>query len=130
MNRNVLSRWLLLAAIIGIILLFYTLGRVSPFVTPARPNYPAIILLFGVLFFSASSIMALVALGLHGRWPSLAGARGNVADPIAAVRQGILFGLALLIILLLAYLDILDIIFALVTLLLAGLLEGFIQNQR
>jgi hypothetical protein len=56
--------------------------------------------------------------------------RRRRADPWVAARQGILLALAVGVMLLLTRLGMMDIAFALVTLVLAGLIEGFFQNRR
>jgi ABC-type branched-subunit amino acid transport system permease subunit len=75
---------------------------------------------------------ALAALALHRRWPALAGVRDprRRADPWVAARQGVLLALAVGVMLLLTLMRMLDVAFALVTLVLAGLIEGFFQNRR
>ena len=52
------------------------------------------------------------------------------ADPWVAARQGVLLSLAVGVMLALTLLRMLDLAFALVTLVLAGLIEGFFQNRR
>lgn len=111
-------------------LLAYITWQVSPFTIYPDLNIPVVILFFAAIFVSTSTIFALVALRLHSYWPALAGAHGSKPEPIVAIRQGLLFGVALIVIVLLALLRMLDIIFALVTFLLVGLLEGFLQSQQ
>lgn len=125
-----ITRILFTLGILGTTLLTYITWQVSPFTTYPHLNIGVIILLFAAVFISTSTIFALVALRLHVYWPSLAGAHKSKPEPIVAVRQGLLFGFALIVIALLALLRMLDIIFALVTFLLVGLLEGFLQSQQ
>ena len=125
-----ITRSLLILGVLSTSLLTYITWQVSPFTVYPRLNIPIIILFFVAVFVSTSTIFALVALRLHQYWPSLAGAHGGKPEPIVAVRQGLLFGMALIVIVLLALLRMLDIIFALVTFLLVGLLEGFLQSQQ
>lgn len=125
-----ITRTLLTLGILSTSLLTYITWQVSPFTTYPQLNIAIVVLFFAAVFVSASTIFALVALRLHSYWPSMAGAHGRKPEPIVAVRQGLLFGLALIVIALLALLRMLDIIFALVTFLLVGLLEGFLQSQQ
>lgn len=74
------------------------------------------------------SIGILVAAHLHQRWPALAG-RNSPPRPLVAVRQGILFALAITLIALLALLKLFDLTFVLIILLLAGLTEAFLQQK-
>lgn len=125
-----IHRWLFLLCMTSSSILTYVMWRVSPFTDYPRINIPVIIIFFITVFVSASTIFALVGLRLHKRWPMLAGARGKTPEPTIAVRQGLLFGLALIVIALLALVQMIDIIFVLVIFLLMGLLEGFFQSQQ
>jgi hypothetical protein len=121
-----------LAAVVGLLLLLYVLWAVPPWLPSGQTNNAAIILfLFGLLAL-VFGLGSLVALALHRRWPALAGVRDSRRrpDPWVAMRQGTLLALAIGVMLLLTLVRMLDIAFALVTLVLAGLIEGFFQNRR
>ena len=128
-RRQVLG-WTIAIAILSTILLSYLLISVSPYLFADQLNIPAIILLLAALFFFVQSLATLIALRLHRRWPAVAGDPTYHPDPIVAVRQGVLAAFATIAIALLALFHFLDIIFILVTLLLAGLIEVFIQNRQ
>jgi hypothetical protein len=121
-----------LAAGAGILLLLYVLWTVPPWLPDGQINLLAVILVFLGLLSLVFGIGSLVALALHRRWPALAGVRDRRrrADPWVAARQGTLLALAVGVMLLLTRLQMMDIAFALVTLVLAGLIEGFFQNRR
>lgn len=121
-----------LAAAVGMLLLLYLLWTVPPTLPTGETNNAALILfLFGMLSL-VYGLGTLVALALHRRWPALAGVRDlrRRADPWVAARQGALLALSVGVMLFLTLLRMLDIAFALVTLVLAGLIEGFFQNRR
>ena len=82
------------------------------------------------LMLTLGSVFAIVALLLHGRWPALAGARRGKPNPAAALRQGALAGAVVGVLALLALTDNLDLIFVLVTILVAGLIEAYVQTRR
>ncbi len=128
-RRQVLG-WSILIIILSTLLLGYLLTSVSPYLFDNQLNIPAIILLFASLLLFTQSLATLIALRLHTRWPALAGEPTRYPDPIVAVRQGLLVALATIAIALLALFHFLDIIFVLVILLLAGLIEVFIQNRQ
>ena len=92
-------------------------------------NLPAFGLLLAALATVAGAVSSLLALQIHARWPSLAGARRH-ADPAVAVRQGLWVAIFVLILALLAYLRVLDVVFILVALLLIGFVEAFIQSRQ
>jgi hypothetical protein len=130
-----------LAAVVGVVLLGYLLWAVPPTVpvsgssagsSAAQTNNAALLLFMLGMFALVFGLGALVALALHRRWPGLAGVRDprRRPDPWVAARQGILLALAVAVMLLLTLLRMLDVAFALVTLVLAGLIEGFFQNRR
>lgn len=121
-----------LAAVVGMLLLFYVLWAVPPWLPSGQTNNAAVILFLLGLLALVFGLGSLVALALHRRWPALAGVRDarRRPDPWVAVRQGTLLALAIGVMLLLTLMRMLDIAFALVTLVLAGLIEGFFQNRR
>lgn len=133
--------WLAIAAtVVGAIVCGYVVGYVSPYTADGVPgaapvNVPALVLFFTGLLLLATGVGAIGALLLHRRWPVLAGRQpprrqGERAPAGVALRQGALFGLALAALVALAMLRVLDITFAIVTLLLAGLIEAFLQTRR
>jgi ABC-type branched-subunit amino acid transport system permease subunit len=121
-----------LAAVSGSLLLFYVLAAVSPWLPDGQINNAGLLLFLLGLLALVFGLGSLVALALHRRWPGLAGVRDprRRADPWVAARQGVLLALAVGVMLLLTLMRMLDIAFALVTLVLAGLIEGFFQNRR
>jgi hypothetical protein len=121
-----------LTATVGALLLGYLLWAVPPLLPTGEINRAALILFLGGLLALIYGVGCLVALALHRRWPPLAGVRDarRRADPWVAARQGLLLAVAVAVMLLLALWGMLDIAFALVTLVLAGLIEGFFQNRR
>lgn len=121
-----------LAAVVGVALLIYLLWAVSPTLPSGQTNNAALLLFLMGIFALVFGLGALVALALHRRWPGLAGVRDprRRPDPWVAARQGFLLALAVGVMLLLTLLRMLDVAFALVTLVVAGLIEGFFQNRR
>lgn len=120
-----------LTAATGALLLGYLLWAVPPTFIDGSVNMAALILfLFGLLSL-VFGLGSLVALALHRRWPALAGIRDRrrKPQPWVALRQGALLALAVGVMLVLTLLRTLDIAFAMVTLVLAGLVEGFLQNR-
>jgi hypothetical protein len=121
------------AFILGSALLGILLWRVPPTFTPGGDvNWVAIALFLTGLLAVVFGLGALVALALHGRWPELAGwrERRSRPDPGIAMRQGALLTLAVAVLAILALRGLLDLAFALVTLVITGLIEAFIQNRR
>jgi ABC-type branched-subunit amino acid transport system permease subunit len=121
-----------IAAVAGVALLIYLLWAVPPVLPNQQPNNAALLLFLLGMLALVFGLGALVALALHRRWPGLAGVRDarRRPDPWVAARQGVLLALAVGVMLLLTLMRMLDIAFALVTLVLAGLIEGFFQNRR
>jgi hypothetical protein len=120
------------AAVAGMILLVYLLWAVPPILPDNQWNNAALLLFFLGMLALVFGLGSLVALALHRRWPALAGVRDprRRPDPWVAARQGLLLALAVGVMLVLTLARMLDIAFALVTLVLAGLIEGFFQNRR
>jgi hypothetical protein len=121
-----------LAATIGVVLLLYLLWAVPPTLPGGQTNNAALLLFFLGLLALVFGLGSLVALAVHRRWPGLAGVRDprRRPDPWVAARQGTLLALAVGVMLALTLLRMLDVAFALVTLVVAGLIEGFFQNRR
>lgn len=119
----------------GAAALAYVLATVPPYTPDHQLSATALLYFFGALFLVTAGAGALVALALHQRWPALAGRRrsgrpGQRQPSDGAVRQGILFGVTVVTLTALSILRILDITFALVTLLLVGLVEAYAQTRR
>lgn len=121
-----------IAAIAGMALLGYILWAVPPTHPSGQINNAAVLLFLLGMLASVFGLGTLVALALHRRWPALAGVRDprRRADPWVAARQGVLLALAVGVMLVLTLTRMLDLAFAMVTLVLAGLIEGFFQNRR
>ena len=121
-----------LTTVVGALLLVYLFWAVPPWLPNGDTSNAALLLLFLGLLTLVFGLGSLVALALHRRWPALAGVRDarRRADPWVATRQGVLLAIAVGVMLLLTLLRMLDVAFALVTLVLAGLIEGFFQNRR
>jgi hypothetical protein len=98
----------------------------------------ALILLFGGIMLTVTGMVGLLALALSRRWPILAGRGGLSRSPAvrvrsrsqAAVRQGLLAGTVAAAMLVLALTGWLDLAIALVIIVLAGLVESFVQSRR
>ena|SRR5690606_14361083 len=120
------------AAAVGAALLAFLLTSVPPTYPTGEPNLAALVLFLLGLLLLVFGFGGLVALALHGRWPNLAGVRDRRRrpDPGVALRQGLLLAAAVGVMGVLTYLGLLDIAFALVTLVIVGLIEAFLQNRR
>ncbi len=130
----------LLLATLGLLgggaLVIYVLINIPPTTDGQTLDPVALMLGFAGVFLFATSGGVLIALFLHRRWPALAG-RANArrgrpkAPPVEpAVRQGILFGLAVVTLLALAMVGVLDVAFFIVTFLVAGLIEAYAQTRK
>ncbi|GIV75922.1 hypothetical protein FKZ61_001250 [Litorilinea aerophila] len=130
-SRLAAVAWAALALMVGGSLLAYLLGSVPPTLADNRLNIPAVTLFFLGLFLLSGGLASLIALALHSRWPTLAGVRSRRARPApgVALRQGVLLAVAVLALALLAFFQFLDVVFVLVTFLLVGLLEAFLQSR-
>lgn len=127
-RTQVLSR-AAIATVLSTLLLTYLLLRVSPYQPNASLDRASIALLLAGLFVFVAGVGTLLALILHQRWPGLAGYADDELLPLVAVRQGILLGLAAVVIALLAIMQLLDIVFIAFALLVAGLFEAFLQTR-
>ena len=112
----------------------YVILAVPPYAEAGGLSLGALLLFFGSLFVLTAAVGLLLALALHRRWPALAGQRQKLrwgaTPPVeAALRQGILLGLVVATLTALAIVHMLDITFALVTILLASLIEAFAQTR-
>ena len=124
------------AFILAIIALLFGGGVVLFLVTSVPPHTagnqldtPVILLFFAGLCMACTGIGAMAALRLHRRWPGLAGV---VEEPLPAVaiRQGAIFALGVVALFLLALLQVLDVFFVLVTVVLVCLIEAFVQGRQ
>lgn len=130
MTRAQLTLVTMIAIFAGGGMLFYLLTATPPLDANGQLNMPAVVLFFIALTLTTFGVSALVASVLHRQWPALAGAGPRSRpQPVVALRQGIIFAAAFLLLALLAFFQRLDIALILVTLLVAGLLEAFIQNR-
>lgn len=130
-----MARWATLAALGGGALLAYLAWAVPPRDAGGAANVVALSAAFIALAALVGGLGTVVALALHRRWPALAGAeRGNrravnAPRPSAALRQGVLAGVAVATLAGLSAAQMLDPAFAIATLLLLGLIEAFWQSQ-
>lgn len=109
----------------------YLLWSIPPTLADAQWNLAVIALFLAALALLSSGIGAIIALALHRRWPALSGVRARrTPQPETAIRQGVWVGIIITIWALLALLRMVDITFILVTVLLVGLLETFIQSRQ
>lgn len=131
MTRAQAALWASIATLCGGGALYYLLTTVPPQIANGVLNVPAVMGFFGAALLALGGVGTMVALPLHERWPSLAGVGRrslSAPPPEAALRQGLLFGLAICILLLLAMLDLFDSAFVIAVLMLTGLLEAFWQS--
>ncbi|MDQ3248944.1 MAG: hypothetical protein M3Q45_06995 [Chloroflexota bacterium] len=131
MTRATVLAWSMLLCLGGGGMLVYLLRYVPPTLPDAGWHWPMISLFITALALLVSGIGALGALAVHRRWPGLGGARRHgVPQPDTALRQGFLLGSMSTVLALLALFRLLDITFLLVTLLLAGLVEAYVQSRQ
>jgi hypothetical protein len=118
------------SVVVGGGLLAFLVFTVPPQMPGGEPNTAALIMALISVMLLAGGLGALAATALHNRWPGLAGAdRQESPEPGVAIRQGALLSLVVGIILTLAYFRTLDAAFFLVTFLLIGLFEAFVQSR-
>jgi hypothetical protein len=131
MTRVQLTVFSTLAILAGAGTLFYLLTSVPPVGVDGTVDTPALVLFFIGLALTILGGGARLASVLHRQWPALAGAsRRRGPEPIVALRQGALLAATFTALALLAYFQRLDVTFLLVALVLAGLIEAFIQNRK
>ncbi|MBP7962708.1 MAG: hypothetical protein KBG20_03055 [Caldilineaceae bacterium] len=128
---------LTLAALSGALLTGYVFTQMAPILSTGRLDLAALLLLFGGIMLMITGLVGLLALGLSRRWPVLAG-RGGLSRykavrtrsrTQAAIRQGLLAGVVAAALLVLALTGWLDLSIALVIVVLAGLVESFVQSR-
>lgn len=113
-------------------LLVFLVTTVSPWLSEREPNAAALLMALLSTMLLVGGAGAMLALALHRRWPGLAGSPrdGSVApEPGVALRQGALLAVGAGFVLILAYRDILDAAFFVVTILLLVLFEAFLQSR-
>lgn len=131
MTRAQAALWASIATLCGAGALYYLLTTVPPQSSGGLLNVPAVLGFFGGAVLLLGGAGTMIALPLHERWPMLAGvARRSLSAPPAeaALRQGLLFALAVCTLLLLAMFDLFDPAFVIAVLMLTGLLEAFWQS--
>ena len=120
-----------LMLVTGLALLGYLLFSIPPTDENGALDVPSVVLFFIGLGLAATGFGSLVAAILHSQWPALAGApAGSGSARVAALRQGILFSIAVLIMAGLALFQQLDFAFVAVTLVMVGLVEAFVQSRN
>jgi hypothetical protein len=134
MSRGPFTFLLVLCVLVGAGALAYVIAVVPPYERTGSLNAGALLAFFAALFLLSAALGALAAQALHRRWPSLAGRRQRLRPATApgiepALRQGILFGLVVATLTALSILRLLDVTFAIVTVLLAGLVEAYAQSR-
>lgn len=129
MTRTWVVFWSLLCLLAGGALVVYLLVAVSPRTADNQLSLPAVLAFFAGLLALCFGIGSLLALALHRRWPALAGAHDERANPTVALRQGILLSVSVLLLIFLGFLRLFDAAFILVALVLVGLLEAFFQSR-
>jgi len=135
MSRTQVTLLAITGTLGGAAALAYVLATVPPYTPDHQLSATALLYFFGALFLVTAGVGSLVALALHQRWPALAGRR-RTSRPSqrqasdGALRQGILFGVTVATLTALSILRILDVTFALVTLLLVGLIEAYAQTRQ
>lgn len=131
MTRAQAAAWATIAALAGAAALYYLFSTVPPYAADGALSLPAVVGFFGALMLFCAGLCTVAALGLHERWPALAGVNsrhpGATPAPEAALRQGILLALTITVLIGLSALHLLDPAFVLVALLLTVLVEGLWQ---
>ena len=124
MTRLQALLWAFLFLIGGGGLLAYLLSTTSPRLDDGALNWPLITLAFAGLFSFFVGFATLMALLMQRGWPALGGG-DRTRPPRAdfALRQGVLLAIAGVAIALLAFFQILDLIFVIVILLVAIFIE-------
>jgi drug/metabolite transporter (DMT)-like permease len=134
MSHRPFTFLLVLCAVLGAGALAYVIAAVPPYDDGGTLSAGALLAFFASLFLLCAALGALCAQALHRRWPSLAGRRqrlrpGTPPGIEPALRQGILFGLVVATLMALSILRLLDVTFAIVTVLLGGLVEAYAQSR-
>jgi hypothetical protein len=131
MTRLHTISWSLLLMLAGSSALAYLLTSVSPHLSDGQLDLPMLVLFLLALLLLVTGVGTAVALLIHRQWPSLGGSkRRSLSKPNVALRQGFLFACAIIANLLLALFQMFDLVFVLVLLLLAGLVEAYLQHRQ
>jgi hypothetical protein len=133
MTRPRAAAWSSLAVLAGAGLIIYLFLLVPPRQDDGELSLLALVAFFAGLLLLVSGASALAALGLHQRWPGLAGVDRRrqpsaQARPEAALRQGFLLACVVATVVALSMMRLLDPAFIVVTMLLAGLVEAYWQR--
>ncbi len=124
----------ILGLLAGGALLIYLAWNISPYGDGDQLNPIALLMLLTGVFLLVGGAGGWIALALHRRWPALAGtksrARRQAPSAEPALRQGMLAGLVVVMLVALAILRVLDVAVVIVTLLLAGLGEAYVQSRK
>ena len=115
--------------LVGLALLIFLFAKVPPVGANGQTDLVVVIAFVVTLMVLTSGVAAFLLLHLHRRWPALAGAKRGAPDPSVAIRQGVLTGATVGILIVLGLTQMLDIVFILVTVLVAGLIEAFLQSR-
>jgi hypothetical protein len=130
MTRLQAVLWSLLFLISGSGLLAYLLRATSPTLDNDTLNLPLITLAFVGLFSFLVGFATLVALLLQRGWPALGGGdRTHQPRADFALRQGVLLAIAGVTIVLLAFFQLLDLIFVIVILFVMIFIEIYWQQR-
>ena len=130
MSRKRAFAWSISGMLVGLMLLIFLLYKVSPVDTGGQMDLVVIAAFLVALMVLISGIAAFLLLLLHRRWPALAGAKRGDPDPFVAIRQGLLAGATVGVLIVLGLTQMLDIVFILVAILVAGLIEAFLQSRQ
>lgn len=124
----------ILGLLAGGALLLYLMWNVSPYSDGDQLSPIALLLFLAGVFLLVGGAGGWIALTLHRRWPALAGpkkrSRRQAPSAEPALRQGMLAGLVVVVLVALAILRVLDVAVLIVTLLLAGLVEAYVQSRK
>ena len=133
MTRRQVTTWGILGLLVGGGGLVAVVLFVPPYAEGERLSPLALLLFFAALFLFVAGAGSLLALALHRRWPALAGSPrrgGRKTNAAPALRQGILGALVVVTLTALAAMRSLDVAFVIVALLLAGLVEAYMQTRQ
>lgn len=131
MTRRQVLVWSIFLLLVGGCTLGYLLQNIPPTSSDGHKDLPVIALFLVALTLLVTGVGTLTALRLHQRWPAIGGTQRHApAKPETALRQGFLLSVATTAIALLMLLHTLDITFILVTFLLLGLVEAYLQNRQ
>jgi len=130
MSRKRAFTWSIAGMLIGAVLLVFLLYKVPPFTTDGQIDLVVIAAFLLTSMVLISGVAAFVLLVLHRRWPALAGVLNGKPEPFAAIRQGLLVSATAGVLAVLGLLQMLDIAFVLGAILIAGLIEAYMQSRK